>query len=497
MRNEEIRGLSPPTTRWLNFLILGSGFFLAALQLGWIPFFRHAWAVNLWAYQPLAPGLLAIALAWLMTSSSIRQFLIHSWSRIQNPLDQKEILAPVSGIIVSVILWIFRDGGLSPDAKVFGGAILSGYQFIFPDVGTTWIIFGLNGFTNALGQSDFLLVRLISCAAGGLTVGLLVSLARRGMLGPIRPFGLAAGLVLSSGLIRVFAGRVEAYPLLLAGMASYCWLALRYLKEERGWYLTCLVAGITVWLHAAAVGLAVSLFFLPRLAQKDLPWSHWFGLLARGAMVAAGPSIVFYLGLMFLGNEMTIEATWNRVIEILGGNETETATRWWVRGRGEAPSIGTDVVLGSWAQFKYLGNAAFLLCPSAIPVLGVLMATQGRELVRDRTFLFLAALCLPLVLYSFALRPFWGPYDWDLFSITALSLILLQAYGLNRILKTPLRQHVAVGLVGLQFLFVGAPFFALGFSPLRDAGPFFIHGYLEAQIGQANTPPPPALAPWL
>ena len=497
MRNEEIRGLSPASRRWLNFLILASGLFLSSLQFGWIPFFRHAWAVNLWAYQPFAFSLVPTALALMISQSFVRKLLIQSWNRIRTPLDNKDITAPISGGVVCILLWILRDSGLSPDAKIFGGAMLSGYQFIFPDVGTTWIIFSLNGFTHALGQDDFLIVRMISCAAGGLTVGLLVSMARRGMLGPARPFGLAAGLVVSSGLIRVFAGRVEAYPLLLAAVASYCWLALRYLKEERGWYLTCLAAGIAVWLHAAAVGLALSLFFLPRLARKDLPWGSWFSLLARGAIVSAGPSLLFFVGLMFLGNPMTIDATWVRVVEILGGNDADTATRWWVRGWGEAPSLGTDVVLGSWAQFKYLGNAAFLLCPSALPVLGILMMTKWRRLAGDRTLFFLTALCIPLLAYSFALRPFWGPYDWDLFSITALSLILLQSHALNRVLETPLRQHVAVWLVGFQFLFVGAPFLALRFSPLHDAGPFFIKGYLKAEIGQAATPPPPALAPWL
>ena len=103
--------------------------------------------------------------------------------------------APVSGAVVFALLWLLSDNELSPDAMVFGGAIFQGYEFIFPDVGTTWIIFSLIRLDIAFELTDVQVVRILSCLTGGFTVGLLVSMARRGMLGPTRTFGLAAALL--------------------------------------------------------------------------------------------------------------------------------------------------------------------------------------------------------------------------------------------------------------------------------------------------------------
>ena len=154
-------------------------------------------------------------------------------------------------------------------------------------------------------------------------------------------------------------------------------------------------------------------------------------------------------------------------------------------------------MFASRAQLKYLANAAFILCPSAIPVLVFLFAIGRRKLGRDTTALFLAALCLPLIVYAFALRPFWGPYDWDLFSITGFALILFQAYALEILIEPSRLRHIAVWLVSFQMFFVAAPFVALRDIPERDAGPFFQDGYMSLGIGRASTPPLPALAPWL
>ena len=483
--------------RRLTLVILGSWAILCALQFGWLPFARHAWAVNLWAYQPLPVGLVLAVLALSISNGAVRRALISSIDRIGMGLDARAITAPVIGGVVFVLLWLFTDNELSPDARVFGGAMLGGYEFIFPDVGATWIIFSLERLGAVFGLTDFRLFRILSCLAGGVTIGLLVSMSRRGMLGPARPFGLATGLLLSAGLIRAFAGRVEVYPLLLVGVAWYVWLALRFLQNEQGWYLTCFAAGIAFWLHAAAIGLALSIVILPRLASNDLALARWMGLLVRGALVAAVPSLVFFLGLMFLGNAVSMEGAMARAVEILGGNDANTATRWWVRGWGGDPSIGTDIVFGSWAQLKYLANTAFLLCPSAVPVLTILFMVKGKQIGKDRTLRFLGALCLPLVAYSFALRPFWGPYDWDVFSMTALALILFQSYALELVVEASLLRHLTIWLVGFQLLFVGVPFLALRFVPLRDAGPFFVEGYMSPEIMKAATPPPRALEPWL
>jgi hypothetical protein len=481
----------------LTLAILATWALLCALQYGGIPFGRYAWAVNLWAYQPVAVGLILATLALAISAGAVRRSLLAGLDRISLRVGENALMPPLVGAGVALVFWGLTGDDLSPDGRVFGGAMLKGYDFIFPDAGATWIIFRLSRLALLLDLPFYSLVRLGSCLAGGTTVSLLVSMSRRGMLGPVRPFGLSTGLLLSAGLVRAFIGRVETYPFLLVAVAAYVWLALRFLRNGRGWYLTCFMAGIAVWLHAAAVGLALSLAILPRLASSDLAFGRWCGLLFRGALVAALPFMAFIAGAIAFGDDFSLNESIASAVEILGGNDAETARRWWVRGWGGEPSIGTDVVFASRAQLKYLANAAFILCPSAIPVLVFLFAIGRRKLGRDTTALFLAALCLPLIVYAFALRPFWGPYDWDLFSITGFALILFQAYALEILIEPSRLRHIAVWLVSFQMFFVAAPFVALRDIPERDAGPFFQDGYMSLGIGRASTPPLPALAPWL
>ena len=73
------------------------------------------------------------------------------------------------------------------------------------------------------------------------------------------------------------------------------------------------------------------------------------------------------------------------------------------------------------------------------------------------------------------LRPIWGPYDWDLFSLTAVSLASLAALLLVRSLEGPELAHVAAVVVGVSLLFVTLPLVAIGVAPgiaPDDAGPF-------------------------
>jgi hypothetical protein len=483
--------------RRLTLAILTTWGVLCALQYGGLPFGRYAWAVNLWAYQPVAVGLVLASLALSISAGSVRRSLIGALDRVNLRIGKNALIPLAAGAGAALLFWLLTGDDLSPDARVFGGAVMSGYDFIFPDMGATWIIFRLSWLALILDLPVFSLVRVASCLSGGTTVALLISMSRRGMLGPVRPFGLSTGLLLSAGLVRTFVGRVETYPFLLVAVAVYVWLALRFLHTGRGWYITCFVAGIAVWLHAAAVGLALSLAVLPRLVTRDLALGNWLGKLVRGALVASLPSFVFIAGAVTIGDDFSLKDSVATAVEILGGNESDTATRWWVRGWGGEPSIGTDVVFASQAQFKYLANAAFLLCPSAIPVLLFLFAVGGRKLGRDATAIFLAALCLPLIVYAFALRPFWGPYDWDLFSIAGFALILFQAYALELVIEPFRLRHVAVWLVSFQLFFVGAPFVLLSEMPQRNAGPFFMEDYMSPEIGRAATPAPPALEPWL
>ena len=491
----------PPTdatiAKRLSAAVFASWAVLCALQYGWIPLARNAWAVNLWAYYPAAVGVALAAVGFSVVFANVRERLGAVAGRVSARPGNSRLVEVGIGIVAAIAFWLARDNEISPDAHIFGAAVLTGRDFFFPDVGASWMIFGLMRIASALSLPLISLVQVMSCAAGGVVVAVLTSMARRGMLGQRRSLGLATGLLLSGGIVRVFAGRVESYALLLAAVAVYIWLALAYLECGRGWYRTCLAAGVAIWLHAASICLLLGLVLLPRLRSPRLDFRGWLRLVVRGMAAAAVPGLVFLAAATLIGESRNLDELVERALEVLGQSDAGQARRWWVRGWGGAPSIGTDFVFLSTPHLKFLANAVFLLCPAGPPVLVVLFAWRGATLCADTRVRFLLAMVLPLVVYTLALRPFWGPYDWDLFSMTAFVVILLQVLALELITPPVILRQVAVWLIVFQLLFVGAPFLGLRAESARDAGPFFTEGYMSGSIREPATPPPPALAPWL
>ena len=181
---------------------------------------------------------------------------------------------------------------------------------------------------------------------------------------------------------------------------------------------------------------------------------------------------------------------------MLGRGDDASAPHRWVRGWGGAPSLGTDYVFLAPAHLKYLVNAFHLLCAWAVPALLLLAARRPRALLATPTARFLAVASLPLVVYALVLRPVWGPFDWDLFSLTALFVASLSAHLLAAALSELTFRHVLVWLVGFNLLFCGVPLLAIGFAPIRASGPFVPEAF-DAAILDPTSAAFARIAPWL
>lgn len=144
----------------------------------------------------------------------------------------------------------------------------------------------------------------------------------------------------------------------------------------------------------------------------------------------------------------------------------------WVQLDGGAERFGWSYGLFSRAQLKFLANAAFVLAPFTVPSLLILLATRTRSFVSDPQTAFLGAVAVPLVVYCFMLRPFFGPHDWDLFSVVAVTLTLLLARVLVANIDGRTLAPLALWLVVATHLFVTVPFVWIGVHVSRPAGPF-------------------------
>lgn len=471
--------------------LLGAWALLVAIQLGWIPFARHAWGFDLWAYLPGWASWVLGAASLPLCSRRVRDALAQGWLATARRVPADPRLEALACAALALALWLVRERVLTGDSAVLVATAHWGPAFIFPEVGVTFLLRGIVGLAPELGLDAVETMRAISCVCGGAAAWLLLRVARE--LVPGWPAVVVALCVLSGGLARVFAGRIEVYAPLLVAVLLYLWTGLRALRGRGPVALPGLCLGLAIWLHAAAALLLPSL-----LAIGPLRSGTWRGRDAwrasAGLLVLAGaPLALFAVAHGAIAGTASVLEAWTRVLEILGLRRGAGAVRWWVRGRGGEPSIGTDVVWLSRAHLKYLLNSFALLVPAVLPTLAALLVRRPRTLVSGTRERWLAIAALPLVAYALALRPFWGPWDWDLFALTAL---LLACVCVRAVAALAPPRGLAVACIGFQLCFVGVPFLWIGAGTPREVGPFGFRGF-DYELREPGRPPPERLAPWL
>ena len=402
-------------------------------------------------------------------------------------------------ILAVVFLWFFRINTAGPDSIIFIGAKEHGHIFIFPEVGATWLIFQALDWAEILSVTRIDALRGIVCLLGGIFTYLALELGRSLLGGHLRGV-LVVALLFSAGFARLYAGHIEVYGFLLVPTILYVLLAIRYLHTGQGWIALCFALGVAGWTHAAAALLIPSVVVLPRLFSRDITRAQWIRLLVIGGVAALLPFVFFLLSILLGAGSEGLTEPWTRLLEIIGAGGENAERRWWVRVWDRTPDIGTDYALFSVSQFKYLANAFFLMAPTALlSILGLALLGSNQRSPRSKELRFLTWIAVPTVAYCFALRAFWGPFDWDLFSITALMLVITQARILSERIASPVTlRHAAICIVAFQLYAVGVPFLMLDRRPAIDAGPFAEQGnYLHTDLLETQTSPPDAIAPWL
>ena len=251
---------------------------------------------------------------------------------------------------------------------------------------------------------------------GGITTVLVIRATR--YLAPAH-VGSATLLIVGGGLIRIFAGHVEVYAFLFVALAAYLWTALLYLCGRTSWPVPCLALGVAVWLHLSALCLIPSLVLLPWIKPPTVSIRRDLLRGVIGVALVSVPLLLFLLTMLLFGHLTDLTRAWSTALEIAGIGVDRAAVSRWLRGWSSGPSIGTDYVILSLPHLKYLINAAYVLAPALIPALLALAVLRPRSFVSTPVARFLFVAGLPLLAYSLVLRPVWGPFDWDVFAITA------------------------------------------------------------------------------
>jgi len=490
--------LDSRAVRFVSLAGLGSWALLTAMQFQLIPFTSYAWGFNFWQYLPRwVPPLLGVT-SLALCSGAVRSAVASGADRLRSGRFATPGLPSkaVALLLVFSAFWLLRERQILGDSGILLWTSSSWEAFHIPEIGATFLLGSLSRFGRSLAldlDGVIELVRFAVCVSGALALLLMGQAARY-----LTPGHALSGVLLlaSGGLLRIFAGHFEVYAFVLAAVGAYLWASLAYLNGRGPWLAPCLTLGAAIWMHFSAVCLIPSLLLLPRLSARAGSASQEAGRIITGLALAASPSVVFLLVFWMLGAGAEFEQRWEVVSEILGTSDDPNALNRWVRGWGGEPSRGTDFVFLSLPHLKYLGNAAHVLAPGAFPLLVWFAWRNPRGFRATALARFLLAASLPLLVYALALRPIWGPFDWDLFAITAFFLAALSAHLLHATLRDPTYAHVVIWIVGFSLLFVGIPLLLMGVATPGDAGPFAV-GEFDFHSIEPTSASFKTLEPWL
>jgi hypothetical protein len=471
--------------RWISVGAFATWLFLLGTTYGYLPGLRHAWGFNLLRYQPDWIAWLLTGLALLITTEEARRGVIAAGRQLATGARTLPARARDALLFATAFapLWLLRDQILIGDSRLLLSLLVRPDRVGYPEPGGHWVLDQIVDAGQALQLHAVLLPQIFICTMGAATVVMVAHAARLAAPGS-RAAATIPLLAFSGGIAAALAGRIEIQAFVLAAGAVYLWSSLRFLAEERSLLGPGLALGIVIWLQPFTLLLLPSLGVLARARGIRRP------IAAVGvALLPLALHLIFLLAV----NPKDLPAA-TVVLRGLG------SLQGWVRLPGGAPGYGTHYVLLSGAHLKYLGNAGFVLSGGAIALAAGLFAVYRKRLLEAPPLVFLAVSAAGLVVASLLVRPVWGPYDWDLFSITGLTLAFLAGTALSQLDSSGEDRgrslHLVLAIATLQLCFIGVPMIAVGRGAAVDAGPFVTKRF-DAHLFEDGREPAKRIAPWL
>jgi len=479
-------------TRALTVASAAVGLWIA-VALGWVPGTDPLWGLRLWQILPRGVDTALAVLLLPLLVPRTRLAIVAVLGRVAaRPPGPRVFGAAV--IALPALFWVIRERRLQGDATILVQGALSGASFSFPEIGGTFLLQLSMRLSSALGHPGTDLFQALVCVSGGLAACFCMALARRLAPSPERVW-LAAAFLLCGGILRVMAGHLEVYGFQVMFAAAYLWAGCAYLQGRQGWLPAALALGGGIFIHVSFGFLAPSFVALVLLAEPRPALASTIARCAAGLAVAIAPTAVFLLGALAAGHTEELRQALGVVLQMAEADADPNRHESWLRGWGLAAGSGTKYVILFGPHWRYLANAFFLLAPAAIPVLLAFGVAAPRRFLATPEAIFLSAASVSMLAYTAVVRPVWGPWDWDVFCLTALCLSTLAAYLLVS-LRAPVGQLGAL-LVAATLLLATLPLLVAGVAAFRDAGPF-AHERLVAVEGETTMEAfERQLGPWL
>lgn len=264
-----------------------------------------------------------------------------------------------------------------------------------------------------------------------------------------RAFPLLA--LLSSGMMLLFFGYVEAYPPFAAAVMAFTYYGIAYVMRKRGALAATLAFAATLLLHFSAIAL------IPSFAL--LFWMRNDRILPRKT----------FLGLFFLGVFAGLAALWG----LQRGNLFSGLFRSTFLPLFSVPyRQGIAYPLFSWANLFDSLNELLLICPIIVFLPLTLLRSSGEPPgADDKVRAFLGAMAAFYILEFLVFNKAIGASrDWDIFAPLAIPVALLTAMVL---LERFGRLHEMLSVFAFALLVVHtAPWIGLNASRAESEGRF-------------------------
>jgi len=128
---ESAEGGTARAVRRISLAALACWGVLVALQIGWIPFARYAWAFNLWSYFPSWVGITLGGAALLLCFGPMRAAIASGGARIGDEAARlprvPALLAALLGLaVLAWLLWLLRERYVAGDSALLVLALSMG-----------------------------------------------------------------------------------------------------------------------------------------------------------------------------------------------------------------------------------------------------------------------------------------------------------------------------------------------------------------------------------
>jgi hypothetical protein len=281
---------------------------------------------------------------------------------------------------------------------------------------------------------------LLSVLAGMLFVWTLTGVAA--LLGRNRTERvLVVGIVGTLGLMQLYFGYIENYPIMTLGVLLYVWAALRYLRGKLALVWVATVLAITHAFHPSTIVLTPSLLYLAFVASQHHSWNasdsqdvlkrdrlrlDWRRLLS----VAAPYALVF-------GGVVALMSSGQHGLDaLMGADFPGGGDRKWFVPLFSITTEWQHYTMFSWGHLVDIVNQQLLVAPMVWPTLILIAVFAWRRIPKGesvgRYLALMAGFYLLLTLTWNA--DYGGQKDWDLFSPASLPAALLLAWALPRAL---------------------------------------------------------------